>query len=378
MHLYWYLRKRRLTKALAWLDRALPRDRLAGTSDETIERALTCASGLAHLQDDLVRSETLAAEALAINQRIGGPKEIAEAKYVLAIPVYMQGDYDRAEQLYQEALEHFRAEGDHYWVAETLLGVAHVALDRGDHERAAAAYEESLQLSQHVGSKPGAARAQSGLGFLARARGDPESAYRLFQESVAVWDEVDDTTSIAICLEAMADSVCSLGMPQRAARLLGAAEALRERISYPVPRGALPTYRQTIAGIQSSLSMLQFATAWVEGRALSPAEAIALAGENLPNQDAADAEAELVVATAADVERTPAALQTSDITDHGLTPRELDVLRLVATGRSNREIAEALFISVPTVKRHLSTILGKLALPSRSSATAYAHTHHLV
>ena len=86
----------------------------------------------------------------------------------------------------------------------------------------------------------------------------------------------------------------------------------------------------------------------------------------------------MVVATAADGEQTPAAPQTSDVTGHGLTPRELDVLRLVATGRSNWEIAEALFISVPTVKRHLSTILGKLALPSRSSATAYAHTHHLV
>jgi len=378
MHLYWYLRKRRLTEALAWLDRALPRGRLAGVSDETMDQALTSASGLAHLQDDLVRSETLAEEVLAIRQRLGVSKAIAEAKYALAIPIYMQGDYNRAEQLYQEALEHFRAEGDYYWMAEALLGVAHVALDRGDHERAAAAYEESLELSQHVGSRPGAARARSGLGFLALARGDPELAYQQFQESVAVWDEIDDATSIAICLEAMAGSVCSLGIPQRAARLLGAAEALRERISYPVPRGALPTYQQTIAGIQSSLSMLQFATAWVEGRALSPAEAIALASENLPSQGAADGEAGMVVATAADVERMPGALQPSDVTGHGLTPRELDVLRLVATGRSNREIADVLFISVPTVKRHLSTILGKLALPSRSSATAYAHTHHLV
>jgi DNA-binding NarL/FixJ family response regulator len=56
----------------------------------------------------------------------------------------------------------------------------------------------------------------------------------------------------------------------------------------------------------------------------------------------------------------------------------MDVLRLVAQGRSNREIADLLFISIPTVKRHFSNVLGKLALPSRSAATAYAHTHHLV
>jgi DNA-binding NarL/FixJ family response regulator len=63
---------------------------------------------------------------------------------------------------------------------------------------------------------------------------------------------------------------------------------------------------------------------------------------------------------------------------HGLTPRELEVLRLLAAGRSNREIAEVLFISVPTVKSHLSNLLGKLDLPSRSAATAYAHTHDLL
>jgi DNA-binding CsgD family transcriptional regulator len=63
--------------------------------------------------------------------------------------------------------------------------------------------------------------------------------------------------------------------------------------------------------------------------------------------------------------------------EHGLTHRELEVLRLVAAGRTNREIADALFISIPTVKRHLTTILGKLGVPSRTAATAYARSHGL-
>jgi DNA-binding NarL/FixJ family response regulator len=62
----------------------------------------------------------------------------------------------------------------------------------------------------------------------------------------------------------------------------------------------------------------------------------------------------------------------------GLTAREIEVLRLVAQGRSNREIADALFIRVPTVKRHITNVLGKLRLPSRSAATAHAHTHGLL
>jgi DNA-binding CsgD family transcriptional regulator/tetratricopeptide (TPR) repeat protein len=360
MMYYWYLRKRRVTEARAWLDRALARGRDAGTSGETLVDALTCASALAHLQDDTGRSQMLAEEAMAISQSVGTPRDVAAAHYVLAIPAYMRGDSNRAEQHCQEALDYFRAEGDRYWVAEVLLGLAHVAIAQGDYERAATAYEESLQLSQHLGSRPCAARAQSGLGFLARARGDPAVAYRLFQESLAVWCEIDDLTSIAICLEAIAGTICSLGGPFRAAQLLGAAEALRERIDYPIPRGALPTYEQTVASIQSSLSMLQFARAWVEGRALSPAEVIALAREDPP------------------VAENEVGRMTLGSESTGLTPREMDVLRLVAQGQSNREIAESLFISVPTVKRHLTNVLAKLGLPSRSAATAYSHTHGLV
>ena len=62
---------------------------------------------------------------------------------------------------------------------------------------------------------------------------------------------------------------------------------------------------------------------------------------------------------------------------YGLSKREVEVLRLVAAGHSNSQIAAALFISVPTVKRHVSTILAKLDLPSRPAAVAFAHTHGL-
>jgi putative flavoprotein involved in K+ transport len=63
---------------------------------------------------------------------------------------------------------------------------------------------------------------------------------------------------------------------------------------------------------------------------------------------------------------------------HGLTPRELEVVRLVASGKSNREIASVLEISENTVARHVQNILGKLSLPSRTAATAFAFEHDLV
>jgi len=63
---------------------------------------------------------------------------------------------------------------------------------------------------------------------------------------------------------------------------------------------------------------------------------------------------------------------------HGLTPRELEVLRLVAAGQSNRQIAEQLVISEHTVARHVQNILAKLAVPTRTAAGAFAFTHGLV
>jgi DNA-binding NarL/FixJ family response regulator len=64
--------------------------------------------------------------------------------------------------------------------------------------------------------------------------------------------------------------------------------------------------------------------------------------------------------------------------DHGLTARELEVLRLIAVGKSNREIASALVISEHTVARHVQNIFRKLDVPSRTAAGAFAFEHDLV
>ena len=60
-----------------------------------------------------------------------------------------------------------------------------------------------------------------------------------------------------------------------------------------------------------------------------------------------------------------------------LTARELQVLRLISTGRTNKEIADELCLSERTIDRHVSNILGKLDVPSRAAATAYAFHHKL-
>ena len=72
------------------------------------------------------------------------------------------------------------------------------------------------------------------------------------------------------------------------------------------------------------------------------------------------------------------ALGTAEARPHGLTRRELQVLRLVAGGKTNKAIAAGLFLSEKTIDRHVSNILAKLDVPSRAAATAYAYRHRLV
>jgi DNA-binding CsgD family transcriptional regulator len=148
------------------------------------------------------------------------------------------------------------------------------------------------------------------------------------------------------------------GDPPRAARLIGATDALLDAIDFTLAPFVAVLYDRARARAARDLGATM-ATQQEAGRHLSRAEALA--------------EAYAVVSGVASETAPPSVAASA-----GLSPRELEVLRLVAAGRSNREIADVLFISVPTVKRHLTNILGKLQLPSRSALTAYAHRHELV
>ena len=70
--------------------------------------------------------------------------------------------------------------------------------------------------------------------------------------------------------------------------------------------------------------------------------------------------------------------QNTDTLTHGLTVRELQVLRLLATGKTNHAIAADLSLAEKTVERHVSNIFTKLGVPSRAAATAYAYQHDLI
>jgi DNA-binding NarL/FixJ family response regulator len=109
---------------------------------------------------------------------------------------------------------------------------------------------------------------------------------------------------------------------------------------------------------------------------------VARALRELGDEDSAATEFAVARRTFAEVGAAPAAHEVDQLLGRtrpgGLTEREVEVLRLVAAGRSNHEIADILVLSQKTVERHLSNIFTKLSVPSRTAAAAYAHEHGLM
>jgi DNA-binding NarL/FixJ family response regulator len=147
------------------------------------------------------------------------------------------------------------------------------------------------------------------------------------------------------------------------ARLLGASDVLQERAGaryWPETRAIA---ERTQKAVRADLSAEAYATAWTAGRALAVEDAVA---EAL----AATAEPAASPARAGDGERHDAADEA--VYPDRLTAREVEVLRLIAAGKSTRAIAEALVISPGTVERHVTNLYAKIGARGRADATAYA------
>ena len=359
LFLFWWSRDH-LPEGRGWLERGL-----AATDGASPVRALalTVLSAIAHRQDDNTRSASQAREALSLFTEIDDWEGIGHASYLLAIALYRQGDLDRAEWFYQEAITRLRAAGNNLSggpgnviAAEAMLGLAQIARDRGDLGRAASIFEETLQWQNSAGVNWGAALSRYGYGTVVQAQGDAARARALYRESLHYWRQIGDDGSVAVCLEGIASTLCMTGAAAGAARLLGAAQALRDAIESPVPCNALASYGALVRSVRDCLGEGPFGEAWLAGLRLSVDEAIAEVSRPLPALGYAN---------------RPVA-GTVSLTQPSLTPREREVLKLVAAGHSDRDVATTLFISRRTASEHVGHILQKLGAKSRADAAAIA------
>jgi ATP/maltotriose-dependent transcriptional regulator MalT len=287
----------------------------------------------------------------------------AESLLQLGVHLHYQGDFANAAAMLAEASAFAAQLGNRQLIAVTALHLGVVLLSQFGVERAEPVLVEGLSLCRQQELTYDTAFALLVLGRAATMRHDRVTAAIRYAESLALWQDVGIKEGLVDALAAAAELSAATQQPERAIRLFAAADAMADAIGYfvqPVERARVD---RVVAELRATCGDTAFATEWAAGLALPADHAIA---------DAAALLAALASMTPVPV-RGPAKLQVA-----GLTPREREVLELVVAGRSNREIAAALFISVPTVKRHLTNIFAKLDLPSRSAATAYVYSHGLV
>ena len=198
------------------------------------------------------------------------------------------------------------------------------------------------------------------LAKIARNRRDDARAATLYAESLSLlWDQ-GDKVGAAGCIRGLASVAAVFGLFERAARLFGATEALRQAIGAPIPRHHARCHR-AVETVRAGLGKEAFAAAWASGRTMPLVQAIAEALEVAAAAPQASARGRI------------AGLATST----GLTPRELEVLTLLVADRSHREIAQPLFVSDRTVETHVHNIYAKLDIHTRRQAAAWAVRHGL-
>src|SRR5215218_1372274 len=347
-----------VTEGRAWLDRAVALD--GSSQPETRADALCWAAQFASHQNVVDRAESLATEALAVARESDYERGVAMALHQLGQSAHRRGELDAAAANYEDAVARFRQLGEPIWEGATLRDLGVVAGALGEHERATAYHEQALTVWRRLDHPWGVPAALRDLADEALCRGDAAAALPLYRESLERWLLLGEQLHVAGSLLGPATVALKSGQAERAARLLGTSSALHEAIGAMPPDDLPGDLGNGPERARAVLGDAAFEAAWAAGRAFSIDEAIADA-----------------LAVTASAPRTSAA-PAPTVDDRGLTRREREVLRLLAEGNSNREIAGALSISPRTVGKHIEGILAKLGVESRTAAVGYALRHRLV
>ncbi len=245
--------------------------------------------------------------------------------------------------------------------------------------------EESFARAHEIGFEP-----QPGLALLRLAQGKTEAARTGLR--VALAGEMGSRMRRARLLGAQVDVALAEGDVETARTASNELDAIAAGYATPALDASAATARGAISlaegDLPAALESLRHAVAlWQEIRL--PYEAAvartryAIALRNAADEDDADLELRAAIAAFERLGAVPDARAAKELLagsaglPRGLTAREAEVLRLVAAGRSNREIAAALVISEHTVARHLQNMFAKLGVSSRSGATAFAFEHGL-
>ena len=268
-----------------------------------------------------------------------------------------RGDPARARAHFEEALDKARAAGDVWGAASALTQGGALALAEGEHAQAETMLAESVRLSIESGERALVfAHATAALTQALTAQGKLEAARSRLREGSGAVRGAENPPGDSFMVEAAGGWLASAGMLPAAVEAWGAADTYRTDHRWPAIPEEQRTRRRLWAATREALGTVRFETRWAIGRSRDVREALELA---------------MVAVEAADLQDLPAPTP-SRRGRFNLTPREQEVLALVASGMSDGQIATALVISKKTASVHVANIKAKLGASSRVEVATIA------
>jgi non-specific serine/threonine protein kinase len=351
---------------------ALERVLASGTGTPAARgKALMAAQRVQYAQRNFAASIEHAEEALALYRSMGDRPGLANALFAHGYSIFAlaqeapvpnrEDGFARAEAAFQEQLTLARDLGDQRGTAMATIGFGDLALHRGDGTRAAEHFTQALVTVEPLGDQLILGWTLLDLGLAVSLQGDDARAAPLFGRALGVFRDLGDRWSTGHMLKKVALLALRMRRADDAVRLFAAADAIHGEGGVIVGLASQVNEEPMTTAIRSALSEEAFTTAWDAGLGLSFAEAV-----------------EQALALLADVDTVPSKDAVPGVIDAvDPTAREREVMRQLADGRSNREIAVNLSISPHTVHGHVTNLLAKLGVESRTAAAAFAIRHRL-
>jgi predicted ATPase/DNA-binding CsgD family transcriptional regulator len=324
-----------------------------------ISQALNARGLIGYDTGEYEAAEAALLECLEIRRELGDSWMIAIALLNLGIVYVAQERFDEADVIYAEVHERTSGPNQAFERAFAINGTALLAHARGDLARAIELHEEAVRIRRLDHDTGMLAMSLANLGAVFLDGNDLARASELARESLQIRWTRGERRGLAESLVIMARVVAADGEQTLAARLLGASAALVET-GFRLPTAIERSAQKLAADLGRAMGRAQLDPAMASGR-FDPLESVVQQG--------------LAYRLAEKAAPAPQAEPTGP--EIPLTAREREVLRLIALGRSDREIGDELFISRATAARHVANIFLKLDVNTRTAAAAYAFRHGL-
>ncbi|MGD0605271.1 MAG: tetratricopeptide repeat protein [Streptosporangiaceae bacterium] len=351
----------------------------AHDDDVTVPTALRVIGQAAARAGRLGDAISYMEEAITAAQTSGNDWESGLTLAARAAISVRQGKLKSAQRAYETALEVLR-DNNHWGVATVEYGMGTLARARGDDKVAARYFEDAMEIFAELDAWPEIARCQAGIGWIALAGGELDLAHDSMAESLRLNQMCGQRLGIARGLEAFAALAVARQQPEQAATLAGAACQLREAVSRLAVIG--PKIEQVLDFTRGQLGAAAADALFTGGREMTVEDAARYALASRPQAPVpAAGEPEPPGQVGRPGQARPGAVsgpRRDSVTHRSaspLTPREHEIVLLIAQGLSNKEIADELVISPATAARHVANILAKLGFTSRTQVASWASRH---